>query len=92
MGNKITIITVIIIIIIIFLGAKVMTPRGWQTKLVSPGFLGLGKQQIPTPSPTPSIKQFKFDSSSILDQELESVNPEVKDSDFEELKKLIEQI
>lgn len=36
----------------------------------------------PTPSPTP--KTFQFDGSTDLSQELDKVNPEVLDSDFNE--------
>ena len=45
-----------------------------------------------TITPTPKPKQFKFDSSTNLEQEMESVRPEVQDSDFEELKLLIKEV
>lgn len=56
--------------------------------LVAPGFI----QQIihgrPTPAPTPEVtpnapKTFQFDSSTDLKMELNKVNPQVLDSDFE---------
>lgn len=39
---------------------------------------------IPTPTPGPRPKTFIFDSSTDLKKELESINPQVLDSDFEE--------
>ncbi len=36
----------------------------------------------PSPSPSPTTKQFKFDKSTNLQKELDSINPEIKDSDF----------
>ncbi len=42
-------------------------------------------QPIPsnTPTPAPTPKTFKFDKSTDLKKELEGVNPQVLDSDFE---------
>lgn len=37
----------------------------------------------PTPLPPQAPKTFKFDSSTDLKQELEKINPQVLDSDFE---------
>ena len=37
----------------------------------------------PVPSPSPKLKTFQFDASTDLKLELDSVNPEVMDSDFE---------
>lgn len=39
--------------------------------------------ESPSPSPLQAPKTFKFDSSTDLKQELEKVNPQVLDSDFE---------
>lgn len=95
-SKTITIITVIIIIIIIilFLEAKLMIPQGWQPNLARPGFLGIGKHFDVSPSstPKPTPRQFKFDATTNLEQELESVDPAVKSEDFEELKKVIDSI
>lgn len=49
--------------------------------------LQVGRQQ-PSPSPTPistpgTPKTFQFDSSTDLMMELEKVNPQILDSDFE---------
>lgn len=55
--------------------------KGKIQSLISPGHTS-GQSTLPSPSPTP--KQFKFDSSTNLKQELESVDPKILDSDFEE--------
>lgn len=44
----------------------------------------------PTPTPTPII--FHFDKSTNLKSELETINPEVQDNDFDSLKKIISQL
>lgn len=53
--------------------------------LVGPGVVG-SIQQSPNPTPlaTPvAPKTFNFDKSTDLQKELESINPQVLDSDFE---------
>ena len=67
-----------------FLVASVTLPV-WNSTLVSP-LAKIFKPKVvivssPTPSPKP--KTFKFDSSTDLKAELETINPEVLDSDFE---------
>jgi hypothetical protein len=52
-----------------------------QDNLVAPGLQQ--DQQVSTPSPTPSIKTFQFNSSTDLKVELEKVDPKVLDSDIE---------
>lgn len=50
--------------------------------LVGPGLMQ--SSAAPTPVPTPNApKTFNFDSSTDLQGELEKVNPQVLDSDFE---------
>lgn len=76
-------ITIIIIIIVIF-----FLTQGGQTKvLVNPGGLLIGKTESFTPASTPAPpnapKTFKFDGSTDLKMELDKVNPQVLDSDFE---------
>lgn len=78
----IIIITVIIIIIVIFSAKLVLSSKGWQYSLVAPLFR---VKPLPTLSPTPKVKQFKFDASTDLEKELESVSPEILESDFENL-------
>ena len=69
------------------------TPR-WEVKqgsLVSPNLVQtIFSKPKPTPSPSPKIsraslrvKTFKFDSSTDLKKELDSVNPQILDSDFQ---------
>jgi len=83
---------IIIISIIIIVGMGLIlgfTPLGNPAKqLVSPKSLSNDKSNEvnsnPTPIPTPNApKTFQFDSSTDLEAELEKVNPEVLDSDFE---------
>lgn len=59
---------------------------GVSQNLVSPKEEDLPKPEA-TPSPTPV--EFHFDKSTNLKMELEEVNPQVKDSDFQDLEKLI---
>lgn len=71
----------IIAIIIIIVGILWFGLRGRvQKNLVNPQIL---QTESPSPSPSQTPKTFKFDSSTNLKMELEKVNPEVLDSDFE---------
>lgn len=85
--NKIIVITVIIIIIILLI-VSYLTIVNNEVKsnvlLLSP-LSQILKRSEPTSTPTPRVKQFKFDSSTNLERVLESVNPEVRPEDFEEL-------
>ena len=60
-------------------------PLGWKGNLINP----MGRKDMffntkPTPVASPNApKTFNFDSSTDLKQELEKVNPQVLDSDFE---------
>ena len=63
-----------------------MTPQGWKASLISP--MGYQNQKpnaasTPTPIPPNAPKTFSFDSSTDLKMELEKVNPQILDSDFE---------
>ncbi len=82
---KSKIIYIIVITTAIFVGFLVFrfAPMGWQTKLISP-HLTVVPSPSPLPSPSPTPKTFKFDSSTDLKAELEKVNPQVLDSDFNE--------
>lgn len=55
----------------------------WERSLANPGFKTPDQQSLATPTPTATPKQYQFDASSDLGKELESVNPQVLDSDFE---------
>lgn len=50
-----------------------------------------GLQKI-TPTPTPTPIQYNFDKSTDLQKELDTINPEVLDSDFDNLKTITSQL
>ena len=73
------IIIITLIIVIVFLGSK-RTNLG----LTSTNFNQTSKQTDSLPNATPNApKQYNFDSSTDLKKELDSINPQVLDSDFE---------
>ena len=74
----IIIVIAIIIVIVIF----TLQPRRLPASLINPGVETI-PTSTPTFTPTPTLQQFKFDSSTDLKQELESINPQILDSDFE---------
>lgn len=83
--NKLTtVVTVLFFIAITWTIVQYMASRSGL--LVSPG-VGTGAAGQSTPSPTISSynppKEIKYDSSTDLKQELESIDPQVSDSDFE---------
>lgn len=79
MRNKI--IFIVVIIFIAFIMTILFKKEGTDT-LATPQ---LKTTLAPSLLPSPTPKQFKFDSSTNLKQELETVNPQVLDSDFAEL-------
>ena len=87
MKSKIFIIALFSMILITMV--FIFAPRRWKANLVSPGFnpLGLAVQKsAPTPTSIPNIKapkELKFDATTDLKAELEKVNPQVNDIDFE---------
>lgn len=89
--NRITVVIIIIILLIVSYLTIVNNTIKSNVSLLSP-LSQILKRSEPTPIPTPSVKQFKFDASANLEQELESVNPDVKKEDFEELKKVADSI
>ena len=73
----------IIILIIIILITIIMIFRNQQKKeilLFDPGVTST--EVFPSPSPAPKV--FKYDSSTDLEKELESIDPKVLDSDLNE--------
>lgn len=72
-----------LIIVIIFLvpksGSKIINPVGFMQNKPLPG---------PEVSNYDPPKEIKYDSSTDLEEELDSVNPKVLDSDFDSLKNL----
>lgn len=82
---------VILLIVGFFLAQKSASDKN-QTLTVPTFFQQITKSQpksasTPTPTLAPPVapKTFKFNSKSDLEIELKKVNPEVLDSDFEEL-------
>lgn len=77
--GKNKILTIVIVLFLIATGWMVVQMMGSKDVLVSP-------VNRPTPQPSSSSynppKEIKYDSSTDLKQELESVNPQVNDSDF----------
>ena len=77
----------LLIIVIGFIGLVlfVLPPQGWKAKLITP--IGQTRQNSDVsapPLPTPNApKTFQFDSSTDLKMELEKINPQVLESDFE---------
>ncbi len=80
-------------IIFIFIAIIIMVGIGFFLKgnssktLASPALSRVTDIQTSFPSPTPALpappKTFNFDSSADLETELERVNPQVLDSDFQ---------
>lgn len=80
------IISIILIISLILVVKFILKPRGWKAKLTTP--MGSSfNQTTPVPSstllPVSTPQTFKFDGSTDLKKELDSINPQVLDSDFE---------
>lgn len=65
----------------------VLTPLGWKADLISP--MGQKEDKAAAASSSEPVAQpvapktFNFDSTTDLKEELEKVNPQVLDSDFE---------
>ena len=84
-NNKIlTIMIVLFLVAVVFAVVKfTVSSKG---SLVSPG-AGKTDSPSPTPMPTPANnppKEIRYDSSTNLQKELEAIDPQVLDSDFEE--------
>ena len=71
----------IVYVVIIKFG---FTPFRWQAKLINPAGVLIDFAQ-PTSTPTTTPQQFKFDQSTDLKKELDSVSPKVEDGDFSDL-------
>lgn len=81
MKNKLTIILVFILVVIIILFI-----RGERVNdLVSSDFSKVPAQTEELPNAIPNApKTYNFDSSTDLEKELDSINPQVLDSDFDQ--------
>jgi len=77
--NKKTLISIIIITVIIIITIIFSRQEKAEKNLVNPQVQTIE----PTPAPSPSPKTFQFDASTDLEKELDSINPQVLDSDFE---------
>lgn len=80
-----------IILIIVLMGAFVaigyfIFSSQNPSKLVSSVTGSINQKPSPTPTPTPII--YNFNSSTDLKSELDSINPEILDTDFADLKKI----
>lgn len=78
--------TLILLAIIVVGVGWFLLSRNRENKIVSPvGLIPSSSKSTPTPTSAPpnAPKTFKFDSSTDLKQELDSINPQVLDSDFE---------
>lgn len=73
---------IILVMIVLFFLRPYINNVG---NLISPGFSSNKPASSPTPTPVApnAPKTFKFDSATDLEAELEKVNPQVLDSDFE---------
>jgi hypothetical protein len=70
---------IIILVTLFVIGGILLTvSKVSETKLVSPNFTP------PMPSTSPRPKTFQFNSKTNLEAELDTVNPQVLDSDFDE--------
>lgn len=81
--NKKALMIIIILIIVGISGWVINSKSGGN--LISPNLGSTKTTSFSTPTPAPPVapKTFQFDASTDLEAELEKVNPEVLDSDFE---------
>ncbi len=94
MKNKTLMIILILFLAVIAFFAISKYAAGGKGLLVTPGLRSeAGKaagQSAVTPAPTPQTpsynppQEIKYDSATDLKKELESINPQVQDSDFNE--------
>lgn len=84
MKRKNLIILIVVLVVIVGLILSIQKDQA----LSGPNFIqqvtNSQKTPSPTPAPTPNApKSFQFDSSTDLEAELQKINPEILDSDFE---------
>lgn len=84
---KKTIFLIIILVLTIYVGISWWRVANGKTDLAGTGFDRVFNQSTPVPSPTvapPNApKTFDFNSQTDLKAELDKVNPQILDSDFE---------
>lgn len=81
MSRKIIIIAIILMVVFIWLVGK----SGIQQRITAPGFSQTLGTSTPEPSATAPVAPttYEYDASTDLEAELEKINPEVLDSDFQ---------
>lgn len=73
----------LVILLITITGIVIFAQKKGNISLITPNFNQTLKQtEVPSATPD-SPKQYNFDSSTDLKMELESINPQISDSDFE---------
>lgn len=97
--SKVVILMIVVLLIfLISFAASSLFKKSNDGKLVGPDFNQLLQQSSATPAPYSDIpaynppKEFKYDRSTNLQAELESIDPQISTNDFEELKALIQSI
>lgn len=80
---------------VLFFANKVVFKGDIPFGLVSSKFVSTDvKQPLASPTQTPAPfnppKEMHYDNNTDLEKELDSVNPQILDSDFEQLKGLVE--
>lgn len=74
-----------IVALMFFIFPSVFPHSMWERSLINPGLVRTNSQIVATPVPTSTPappKQYQFDSSTDLKKELESINPQVLEADF----------
>lgn len=86
MKKKIILTVIAIFISLLLLKISLLPLREWKANLVNP--MGQLNSLVSTPAPvvvssaTPTPKTYNFDSTTDLKKELDSIDPQVLDSDF----------
>ncbi|MBI2597145.1 hypothetical protein HYW41_03250 [Candidatus Daviesbacteria bacterium] len=71
-------------VVLVILLATILTIAFFVSKFAHPiKTVLVNPSLVSSSSPVPTPKQYQFDVSTDLKQELESINPQVLDSDFE---------
>lgn len=79
----------IVIAVMAYIGYSVF-PKEQPKELITPtktNSISLKVTPTPTPAPTPVV--FQFNNSTDLNKELNTVNPQVLNSDFEKIDKIL---
>lgn len=86
--SKSKIVTAVLILLLVVVSWMIVQYMANRDKsLVNPGIGRIGVESTLSPSLVPAYnppQEIKYDSSTDLKQELETVNPQVLDSDFEQ--------